>query len=181
MPHLLGSPLYFHPDLARKGQQRPGRRQAGGCLTYLLPSFLDSKTPWRHNHPRLQMALLTPALESCTPEQFQRQGKQQGSHQIPVLKSPFQSAGWAGSACAAGAAIATLLSAIPTARQIPQLRSRAITPQALCRQNIHLAIYMICNVKRLSDGSLRTAALAISSVQYFQNSKVPREKCSYFD
>ena len=182
-PHLLGSHLNFHPDLALKGWQRPGSRQAwGASLTSPATPAMGSKTPQRHDCLGLQTASLTPSSGDLHLRVVSKGRASSGrAHQIPVPKSPLQSAGRAGTPRTIRAAIATLLSAITAARHIPQLRSSAITPQALCRQNIHLAIYMICNVKRLSDSSLRTAALAISSVKYFQNPKVLREKSSYFD
>lgn len=121
----------------------------------------EARPPWTAD------SIPHPWLWRLAPQgNFKRQDKQQGTDtcaqiplELPLLRCCLPS---------------------PAAIQI-QLRSRTITPQAPCRRNIHLAIYMIRNVKRLSVSSLRTAALAISSVKYFQNPKVLREKSSYFD
>lgn len=136
------------------------------CLPLLLPQRWAAKPPRGttaldcRQHP-------SPRLWRLAPQgNFKRQDKQQGTDtcaqnplELPLLRCCLPP---------------------PAAIQI-RVRSRTITPQAPCRRNIPLAIYMIRNVKRLSVSSLRTAALAISSVKYFQNPKVLREKSSYFD
>lgn len=144
-----------------------------GCPVYLscYPSGgqqnpPEARPPWAADSiPHPQLWRLAPQSSSKSQE------KQQGTDtcaQSPLQRAPLE--------------LPLLRCCLPSpaATQI-QLRSRAITPQAPCRQNINLAIYVIRNVKRLSDSSLRTAALAISSVKYFQNPKVLREKSSYFD
>jgi len=182
-PPSVWEPFDFPPRCGPYGMAEARQQTGMGGLGH--PSCYPSngqQTPPGAQPPWTADTIPHPWLWRLPPQgNFKRQGKQRGPHQIPVPKSPLQGAGQAGPARTIGAAIAMLLFVIAAARQIPQLRSRAITPQAFCRQNIYLATYMIRNVKRLSDSSLRTAALAISSVKYFQNPKVLREKSSYFD
>lgn len=76
--HLLRSCLNFHPDLAFKGQQRPGSRQAWGCLAYgsCYPAT-DSKTS-RGTMPSDCRQHPSPGLWRLAPQgNIKRQGKQQ--------------------------------------------------------------------------------------------------------
>lgn len=106
--------------------------------------------------------------------------KRLGLHQIPVPKCPSRALGRRHSPRCQSLYCHAVVGN-PSSQKNPPNPLGAITPRALHRQNTHLAIYTICDVKCLSDNSLGTAALAISSVKYFQNPKVLREKSSYFD
>lgn len=178
--HLLPHTCWGDTGIPTQIQPWRGTRGAAKqtwvpCLPLLLS--WQQQTPPEVQLPWVADSIPHPQLWRFVP---QCHFKRPGLHQIPVPKPPSRAQGrrhsprcWSLHCCAAVGN--------PNSQTNPPNPLGAITPRALRRQNTHLAIYMICDVKCLSDNSLGTAALAISSVKYFQNPKVLREKSSYFD